>query len=197
MGAYDEPAMWFRNRRANLRSGKSSLGREILESAGDVTEPLVDDVVSTVTFMVLAVLFVPIGLIVLVVSVLVFVGLSSVIGPPSGVLGQVIGITWLVLTLGALVLVFRTLYRRLPRRVRDHAVPGLRGQREPADVPAAAPRRNRDPAASPLPAPSLAELDARFTPRDPPSEVGAAPLDRAAPERRPYPGTLPSASAIA
>ena len=168
MGAYDEPAMSLRNRRPNLRSRKSSLGREILESAGDVTEPIVDEVVSTFTFMVLAVLFVPIGLIVLVVSALLFLGLSSVIGLHSGLLGQVIGITWLVLTLGALVLVFRALFRRLPRRVRDHAVPGLRGHRGPADVPAAAPRRNGEPAARSLPVASLAELDARFTPRDPP-----------------------------
>jgi hypothetical protein len=144
---------------------RASVGRH-LRSAVEATEPVLG-IESTLTFIVLAILFVPLGLVVLVASILLRVALEPVVGGLTGTLAGILGVGWLLLTLAAIVLVFRTLFRRLPRRVREHAVPGLR-QRD-------ADRGNGDTvdagglavATSPPAPPSLAELDARFTPRDP------------------------------
>jgi hypothetical protein len=140
----------------------------MLRSAVEETEPVLQ-IESTVTFIVLAVLFVPIGLAVLVVSVLLYVGLTSSIGQPTGIVATLIGLTWLGLTIGALFLTFRTLFRRLPGRVRGHAVPGLReGDRRVARSPAMSTEGLPEDVESPG-SPSLAELDARLAPKAPPT----------------------------
>ena len=123
---------------------------------------IVEDVVSTVSMLVLFILMVPVGLLVLVVSFLTLGLITSTVGLPSGALGSMIGIGWLIGTLAVLVLVFRKLYRRMPRRLRAaYAAPMQpRASRHLAASEPTAPRGGR-----PTPSPTLAELDARLAPK--------------------------------
>jgi energy-coupling factor transporter transmembrane protein EcfT len=155
-----------RNPDGGLRTG--SRGRGMLRSvrsAVEHTEPVLE-IESTLTFVLLAILMVPVGLFALVVSMLLLTGVYWVIGTPTGTIGVVFNVGWLALTVGALFLLFRAIYRRLPRRMREHAVPGLGD-----DHPAADPRDGADArraAGVPSPTPSIEELDARFAPDPPP-----------------------------
>ena len=145
-------------RRTDPDSRRSLLG----EAVGDIE--------STVTFLILTILFVPIGLVVLVVGFVLLAGLFALFGTPTGTFGTIVMLGWLGLILAALVLTYRALFRRLPRRVREHAVPGL-GRSDDAAVNPSIARLNDDEAdvrqqVVASPAPSLAELDARIAPRD-------------------------------
>jgi hypothetical protein len=142
-----------------------SVAREIAGEIGQnlqlAAQPVVDDVVSTLAMLVLFVLMVPVGLVVLVLSFLTMGFIVSAVGAPSGALGSALGIGWLVGTLILLVLVFRKLYRKLPRRLRG-------AYAAPMEISASIPAHVALQEATPfLPAPTLAELDARHAPEPP------------------------------
>jgi hypothetical protein len=159
-----------------------SVARETVADLADdiqlVAQPFVQDILSRIAMVVLMVLLVPVGLIVLIVSFLTMGVLYGALNIPSGPITSIIAIAWLVGTILALVLVFRFLYRRLPRRLRLAWSSGVQPHPVALSVAVGASSRplagdGRDePAASQRPAaplrePTLAELDARFAPRDP------------------------------
>lgn len=148
-------------------AAEPSLGRELLRAAAIGAQPVIEEFRGGVSFLVILAVFVPVGFGVLIASALVFGGIFAIVGAPSGTLGVLLGVGWLVLTFGALFLVFRALYRRLPRRIvnlapdADETPDGA-----PANVSLAAPAargtgRRREHS------PSLAELDARLAPPKP------------------------------
>lgn len=121
------------------------------------------------TFLILTILFVPIGLVVLVVGFVLLAGLFALVGTPTGMFGTIFMLGWLGVILGALVLIYRALFRRLPRRVREHAVPGLSRSDDAAFTHSIAHLNDLDVGKEHVvvsPTPSLAELDARIAPRD-------------------------------
>lgn len=159
-----------------------SATRELVEeiAAGVDTaffQPVMEQAVAWIRFAFLAVILVPIGVVGLVASFLVLAGLMAALGSPSGALATVITLGWLAGTLVAIALVFRAVYRRMPRGLRDSSVAEaarpaqwfaggplsrlLGGRPAPPTAMAATPAR---------PAPTLADLDARLAPPPAPPE---------------------------
>ena len=157
-------------------SDRGLAARELVEEIASGVDtvffqPVVEQAVAGVRFAFLAMILVPIGIVGLAASFLLLGGLLVLLGTPSGALGTILMLGWLAGTLVVMVLGFRAIYRRLPRALRDSSVSEaarpaqwlaggplarLVGGR-PVDPPA--------PAAAPTrPAPTLAELDARFAP---------------------------------
>ena len=150
---------------------RDDVAHELAGAAKLAGGALANRVESTVTFFLLAILLVPIGLVAFVASMLVLSWLSSVDGMPTGTIGTLIRLGWLGLSLAGLILIYRALFRRLPRRVREHAVPGLEGPNDAADQPTSGYVREHGQSETTLStpgSPSLAELDARLAPREPP-----------------------------
>jgi hypothetical protein len=146
------------------RSVARVVADELGSAARRAAQPVVEDAVSTFSMLVLIVLLVPVGIVGLVVSFLLLAVLTKAVGLPSGLLGSIVGITWFAGTLVGLVFVFRTLYRRMPRRLRTaYAAPM---EQEMPDPPASATAHLAGPAraaaTAAAPAPTLAELDARL-----------------------------------
>jgi hypothetical protein len=146
-------------------SGARQTVADIADDVRSVTQPLLDDAVSDVSFLLLAVLLVPVGIVVLIGSFVVF-GIVAMTLHPTGILATAVTVAWLVGTLAALFFAFRVLYRRVPRRLRA-------GYANAIDRPAASraaqltvepPRLHAQPGPIEL-SPTLAELDARLEPR--------------------------------
>jgi hypothetical protein len=153
-----------------------SAARELATDIGTamnavVLEPMVEHVVGTISMVVLLVLMVPVGLVILIVS---FVGMALLLpqlGNPSGTAGSALVIVWLIGTLAVLSLVFRKMYRRMPRRLRDAYAAPMDLARPIAGTAALSRAFGGDalegeaPGAPSVPAPTLAELDARLAPK--------------------------------
>ncbi len=157
-----------------------SVARETAEDIADglnvlatgTAQSIVDDARSRVAALVLLALMVPVGIMVLIISFVVIAGVYAFVGAPSGPVGSVVTIVWLLATLAALFLVFRALYRRMPRRLRtayatpmeptaaDHGRLPLTGLAGADSVDEQLLRH-----ATPPPSPTLSELDARLAPR--------------------------------
>jgi len=145
------------------------------ETAADIAadlrsaaEPAVAGAISRVAFMVLAVLMVPVGILILIATFVAFAVVTALIHP-TGPVASVFTLAWLLVTLGALVFVFRVIYRRAPRRLRAAWAHGVEPRRATEVI-----RADRIDAAETTaltsvaaPQPSLAELDARLAPAEP------------------------------
>lgn len=141
-----------------------AVAAELGSAARHAAATVVEDTISTISMLVLLVLLVPVGIVGLVVSFLLLALITKTVGLPSGMLGSIFGIAWLVGTVLGLVVVFRKLYRRMPRRLRSaYAAPMQDEAPEPAPSASAS---LAGPAmatvAAAAPAPTLAELDARL-----------------------------------
>ena len=156
--------------------------REVVRGLGEVvrTSPDVQQVVGGLLLLVLMVIFVPAGLLYLLVAGLLYYVIFGVLLPVGG--GQIMGFIGVAYWIGALIglfVFFRAIYRWLARRSR--AVQGATevafGGRRPGDdeasafaVHAAPDRTAPDRTAPPEErTPSLAELDARLAPPEPPA----------------------------
>ena len=142
------------------------------ETAADIAadlrsaaEPAVAGAISRVAFMVLAVLMVPVGILILIATFVAFAVVTALIHP-TGPVASVFTLAWLLVTLGALVVVFRAIYRRLPRRLRAAYADGVEPRHAKAVMAADSGPTPTVPAARL----SLAELDARLAPPAQPSE---------------------------
>lgn len=138
---------------------------DVVDALRAVARPVVDDAISSVSFMVLAVLMVPVGIVIVAVGFVAMALTFGALGSPTGVLGSAITIGWLLGILAALFFSFRALYRRMPRRLRAaYAAPMQPAA--PNRLAVAPPRPTPSP-----PAPTLAELDARLAPQPLPPDA--------------------------
>jgi hypothetical protein len=82
-------------------------------------QPYVDEALSSVSFMLLAVLLVPVGIVIVAVGFVAMTLAYRALGAPTGIVASVVPIAALLGILAALFFSFRTLYRRIPRRLRS------------------------------------------------------------------------------
>ena len=143
---------------------------DLAEDLRGAARPFIDDLVSRVSFLLLAVLLVPAGIAVVALGFVAMALTFEALGSPTGPVASAISLVGLLGILAALFLSLRTLYRRMPRRLRA----GYAGPMapDPANrIDAAfeqlavggtfiADSRPRD-----VPVPTLAELDERLRPR--------------------------------
>lgn len=149
---------------------------DVADGLRGVAQPLVDNAISSVSFMLLAVLMVPVGIVIVAVGFVAMALTYGALGSPTGILASVITIAGLLGILAALFFCFRALYRRMPRRLRaayaapmQPATPDL--AKAPLNRAFGAAIEDASPRGTPsTPAPTLAELDARLAPQPPPPD---------------------------
>jgi len=153
------------------RSVARDTAADVADTLREAAQPLLENALSRVAFMVLAVSLVPVGVVIVAAGFVAMYLAHQALGSPSGFLATAITICGLLGILAALFFAFRTLYRRMPRRLRGaYGAPIDR-----ADSPVSASlqqntrtgeslRANAPPRMS---AARLAELDARLAPEPP------------------------------
>ncbi len=141
---------------------------DIADDVRDAVQPLVAEVAGTASFLILAALMVPVGLLVLIATFVIFAVITTLINP-TGLIASALTWLWVVGTLAALFFAFRTLYRRLPSRLRSAYAEPIDG-----DSSSGRGRAGDETIASAPPAdaavPTLAELDAGLAPKPAPGE---------------------------
>lgn len=147
-------------------------------------KPVVMSLLQRLAFFVMAALFVPVGLVVFFASLLLIGAITAMLGPAAKDAWPVTLVAWLAITAGALFLIFRAMYRRLPTRAKQLLVPEDATDVPLQDAGSARPATTRsgEPGVTKVGRiPSLAELDARLAPE----------YRRPARRRRTSPGSKP------
>jgi hypothetical protein len=153
-----------------------SAARELVGELGSaakfVADPIVADIVSTISMLVLIVIMVPVGIVIVAVGFIAMAAAFAAVGSPTGTLATVITLAGLLGILAALFFSFRALYRRMPRRLRASYAAPMETNTELSQAFAHEPA-GAAPSVQSAPAPTLAELDARLAP--PPLPAKDAP----------------------